>query len=198
MLSAYCHYGLLKYFIKYHQDGETNKMAYSKVIDIYSLQTMDYSTLGFPVLHQLPEFTQTHVHWVGDNIQPSHPRLYPYLPAFNLSHYQGLFKWVSSLHQVGKILEFQFQHQSFQWTFRMPFPPLGDLPDLVIEPASPPLAGRFFTTEPPGKFICVSLIYHLYICMQIFKENIVKLTNISPEWWCHSSLRFTLFWINCY
>ena len=62
MLSAYCHYGLLKYFIKYHQDGETNKMAYSKVIDIYSLQTMDYSTLGFPVLHQLPEFTQTHVH----------------------------------------------------------------------------------------------------------------------------------------
>ena len=56
---------------------------------------------------------QTHVHWVGDTIQPSHPLLSP-SPAFNLSQHQGLFQWVSSLHQVAKVLEFQLQHQSFQ------------------------------------------------------------------------------------
>ena len=68
---------------------------------------MNRSTPGLPVHHQLLEFTQTHVHWVGDAIQPSHPLLSPSPPAFNLSHYQGLFKWVSSSHQVAKILEFQ-------------------------------------------------------------------------------------------
>ena len=73
----------------------------------------------FPVHHQLPEFTQTHVHWVGDTIQPSHPLLSPFPPAFNLFQHQGLFKGVSSLHQVGKILE--FQHRSFQWVFRTDF-----------------------------------------------------------------------------
>ena len=77
-------------------------------------------TLGFPVLHHLPEFAQTYVHWVGDVIQPSHPLSFP-SPAFNLSQFQGLFKWVSSLHQVAKVLEFQFQHQSFQWIFRTDF-----------------------------------------------------------------------------
>ena len=76
---------------------------------------MDRSTPGFRVHHQLPEFTQTHVHWVGDAIQPSHPLWSPSLPAFNLSQHQGLFQWVSSSHQVAKILEFQLQHQSFQW-----------------------------------------------------------------------------------
>ena len=91
MLSAYCHYGLLKYFIKYHQDGETNKMAYSKVIDIYSLQTMDYSTLGFPVLHHLQELAQTYVHSVGDAIQPSCSLSSLSPPAFNVSQQQGLF-----------------------------------------------------------------------------------------------------------
>ena len=67
---------------------------------------MNCSTLGFPVHHELPEFTQTHVHWVGDAIQPSHPLLSP-SPAFNLSQHQSLSKWVSSSHQVAKILEFQ-------------------------------------------------------------------------------------------
>ena len=79
---------------------------------------MNLSTPGLPVHHQLPEFTQTHVHWVADAIQPSHPLSSPSPPAFNLSQHQGLFKWVSSLHQVAKVLEFQLQHQSFQWTFR--------------------------------------------------------------------------------
>ena len=74
---------------------------------------MDYSTPGLPVHHQLPEFTQTHVHRVSDAIQPSHPLLSPSPPAPNLSHHQGLFKWVSSSHQMAKILEFQLQHQPF-------------------------------------------------------------------------------------
>ena len=66
---------------------------------------------------KLPEPTQTHVHWVGDAIQPSHPLSSPSLPAFSLSQHQGLFQWVSSSHQVAKVLEFQLQHQSFQWVF---------------------------------------------------------------------------------
>ena len=65
---------------------------------------MDCSTPGLPVHHQLPEFTQTHVHWIGDAIQPSHPLLSPSPPAFNLSQCQGLFQWVSSLHQVVRVL----------------------------------------------------------------------------------------------
>ena len=77
---------------------------------------MNHSTPGLPVHHQLPEFTQTHVHLVGDAIQPSHPLLFPPPPAFNLSQHQGLFKWVNSLHQVARVLEFQLSHQSFQWT----------------------------------------------------------------------------------
>ena len=79
---------------------------------------MDCSTPGLPVHHQLLEFTQTHVHWVSDAVQPSHPLLSPSPPTFNLSEHQGLFKRVSSLHQVAKVLEFQLQHQSFQWTVR--------------------------------------------------------------------------------
>ena len=82
---------------------------------------MDCSTPGLPVHHQLLEFTQTHVHWVSDAIQPSHPLSSPSPPAFNLSPHQGLFQWVSSSHQVAKVLEFQLQHQSFQWIFRTNF-----------------------------------------------------------------------------
>ena len=71
-----------------------------------------------PCHHQLPESTQTHVHRVGDAIQPSHPLSSPSPSALNLSQHQGLFKWVSSLHQVAKVAEFPLQHQSFQWTPR--------------------------------------------------------------------------------
>jgi len=65
-----------------------------------------------------PEFTQTHVHQVGDAIQPYHPLSSPFTPAPNPSQHQGLFQWVNSLHEVAKVLEFQPQHQSFQWTPR--------------------------------------------------------------------------------
>ena len=83
---------------------------------------MECSTPGFPVLHHLPEFAQTHVHWVGDAIQLSHPLSSPSPPALNLSQHQGLFQWVGSLHQVAKHLGLsQFQHQSFQWIFRVDF-----------------------------------------------------------------------------
>ena len=68
---------------------------------------MNCSMLGLPVHHQLPELTQTHVHCVGDAIQLSHPLSSPPPPAFNLSQHQGLFQWVSSLHQAAKVLEFQ-------------------------------------------------------------------------------------------
>ena len=70
--------------------------------------SLDCSTPGLPVHHQLPEFTQTHVHWVSDDIQPSHPLLSPSSPAFNLSPHQGLFQWVSSSHQVAKYWSFSF------------------------------------------------------------------------------------------
>ena len=73
---------------------------------------MDCSMPGLSVHHQLPEFTQTHVHWVSDAIKPSPPLLSSSPPAWNLFQHQGLLKWVSSLHQVAKVLEFQLQHQS--------------------------------------------------------------------------------------
>ena len=66
---------------------------------------MDCSTPGLPVHHQLPEISQTHLHWVGDAIQPSPPLSSPSPPALNLSQHQGLFKWVSSSHQVAKVLD---------------------------------------------------------------------------------------------
>ena len=82
---------------------------------------MDCSTPGFPVLWYLLEFAQIHVHWVGDAIQPSHPLSPPSSPALSLSQHQGLSQWVTSLHQVAKVLELQLQHQSFQWIVRVDF-----------------------------------------------------------------------------
>ena len=80
---------------------------------------MDCSNPGFPVLHCLPQFVQTPVHWVSDAIHLSHPLSHPSLLALNLAQHQDLFQWVSSLYQVAKLLEFQLQHQSFQWIFRV-------------------------------------------------------------------------------
>ena len=92
-----------------------------RVFSNESTLCMDCSTPCLPVHHQLPKLTQTHVHWVGDAIQPSHPLLSPSSPAFNLSQHQGLFQGVNSSHEVAKVSEFQLQHQSFQWTFRTDF-----------------------------------------------------------------------------
>ena len=89
---------------------------------------MDCSTPGFPVLHYLPEFAQTHVHWVGDAIKPSHPLFSPSPSTLNLLQHQGLFQWVGSSHQVAKALELQYQSvsQSDQslsriWLFATPW-----------------------------------------------------------------------------
>ena len=79
---------------------------------------MNRNTPGLPVHYQLLEFTQAHAHWVGDTIQPSHPLSSPSPPAPNPSQHQGLLHWVNSSHEVAKVLEFQLQHQSFQWTPR--------------------------------------------------------------------------------
>ena len=82
-------------------------------VQLFAL-AMDGSMPGLPVHHQFLEFAQTHVHWVGDAIQPSQPLLSPSPPTFNLSQHQGLFQWANSSHEVAKVLEFQLQHQSFQ------------------------------------------------------------------------------------
>ena len=82
------------------------------------LKCMNGSTPGLPVHHHLLEFTQTHVHRVGDAIQPSHPLSSPSLPSLNLSQQQSFFLMSQSSHEVAKVLEFQLQHQSFQWTPR--------------------------------------------------------------------------------
>ena len=110
-----------------------NELVHSKVImavdDRFSSASqscptlcdpMGCSTPGFPVLHLL-ELAQTHVHWISDTIQPSHPLLPPSSPAFSLSQHHGLFQWVGSFHQVAKVLELQLQHQSFSWVLHQSF-----------------------------------------------------------------------------
>ena len=94
-------------------------IQFSSVVQSYPTlcDPMDCTTPGLPVHHKLLELAQTHVHQVGDAIQPSHPQSSPSPPAINLSQHQGVFQWVSSLHQVAKVLE--FQHQSFQTIFRV-------------------------------------------------------------------------------
>ena len=118
---------------------------------------MDCSSPGLPIHHQPPEFTQTHVRWVGDAIQPSHPLSSPSSPDPSPSQHQGLFQWVSSSHQVAKVLEFQLQHQSFQWTPRTDLLQDG----LVGSPCSP----RDFqesSTTPQFKSINSSVLSFLH------------------------------------
>ena len=103
----------LNFIVKY-----TDIVQFSHSVVSNSFRPCGLQHARFPVHHQLRELIQAHVHQVGDAIQSSHPLLSPSPPAFKLSQYQSLFQWVSSLHQVAKLLEFQFQHQSFQWIFR--------------------------------------------------------------------------------
>ena len=121
---------------------------------------MDCSIPGFPVLQHLPEFAQTHVHWVGDAIQSSHPLSPSSPPALDLSQHQGLLQWISSLHQVAKVLELPLQHQSFQWIFRTHFPQDG----LVWSPRCPRESQE---SSPTPQFksinsLALSLLYDLY------------------------------------
>ena len=118
---------------------------------------MDCNTPGLPIHHELPKLRQTNVHWVSDAIQPSHPlsSLYP-LP-FSLSLHQGHFKWVSSLHQVAKVLESQPQHQSFQWIFRTDF-----LEDVLVGSPCSPRDSQESSPTPQFKsfhFLALSFLY---------------------------------------
>ena len=133
---------------------------------------MNCSTPGLPVHHQLLEFTQTHVHRVGDAIQPSHPLLSPFPPAFNLYRHQGLFKWVRSLHQVAKVLEFQLQHQSFQWTPRTDL-----LQDGLVGSPCSPRDSQESSPTPQFKSINSSVLSFLYS---------PTLTSIHDHWENHS------------
>ena len=101
---------------------EEEKTDISSVQFSPTVMSMDCSIPGFPVYHQLPELAQTHVHWVSDAIQSSHPVSSPSPPAFNLSQHQRLFQWVSSLHQVAKLLKLQLQHQSLWMNIQDWFP----------------------------------------------------------------------------
>ena len=82
---------------------------------------MDSSRPSFPVHHHLPELAETHVHWVGDAIQPSHPLSSSSPSALSISQLEGLLQWLSSSHQLVKVLELQLQHHSFQRIFRVHF-----------------------------------------------------------------------------
>ena len=110
-------------FSRYMHKNEIAAVQFSSVTQscLTISDSMDCSTPGLPVHHQLRKLTQTDVNWVSDAIQPSHPLSSLSPPAFSLSQHQGPFKWVSSSHKVAKVLELQLQHQSFQWIFRTDF-----------------------------------------------------------------------------
>ena len=115
------------------------------------------STPGLPVHHQLLEFSQTHVHRVGDAIQPCHPLLSSSPPASNPSQHQGLFQWVNFSHEVAKVLEFQLQHQSFQWTSRTDL-----LQDGLVGSPCSPRDSQESSPTPQFKNINFSVLSFLY------------------------------------
>ena len=117
---------------------------------------MDYSKPDFPVHHQLQQLAKTYVHQVGDARQPSHSLL-PASPVFNLSQHQSLFQWVSSSHQVAKVLKLQFHHQSFQWIFRTDF-----LEDGLVGSPSSPRDSQESSPTPQCKSISSSALSFLY------------------------------------
>ena len=103
---------LALYYYLWTQETVLHSVSYIPFSSVAQLcptlcNPMNRSTPGLPVHHQLPEFTQTHVHRIGDAIQPSHPLSSPSPPALNPSQHQSLFQWVNSLHEVAKVLEFQ-------------------------------------------------------------------------------------------
>ena len=114
---------------------------------------IDCTMPGFPVLHCLLEFAQTHVCWVDNVIQPSHPFSPPSCPILNLSQHQGLFQWLDSYHQVVKVLELQLRHESFQWIFRVDF--LEDW--LVWSPCSPGVSQESSPTPQFKSLNCLAL-----------------------------------------
>ena len=123
-----------------------------------------FATPGLPGLHQLLEFTQTHV---ADAIQSSHPVSPPSPPALSLSQHQGIFQWVSSSHQVAKVLELQRQHQSFQWTPRTDLLQDG----LVGSPCGPRSSQESSPTCTP---ICPLISYEVKVIIVIIRRLRVR------------------------
>ena len=148
---------------------------------------MDYSTPDFPVYHQFLELVQTHVHWVGDAIQPSHPLSSTSPPALILSQHQGLFQWVSSSHQVAKVLEFQLQHQSFQWTLRTDLLYNG----LIGSPCSP-RDSQESSPMPQFKSISSSLSF-LYGPILLYPYMTTGKTIVLTRWTLVSQVMSLLF-----
>ena len=128
---------------------------------------------------QLPGFTQTHVHWVSDAIQPSHPLSSP-SPALNPSPNQGLFKWVNSSHQVAKVLKFQLQHQSFQWIPRTNLLQNG----LVGSPCSPRVSQE---SSPTPQFKSINSLALSFL-------HSLTVTSIYDYWKNHSFDYTDLCW----
>ena len=133
---------------------------------------VDFSTPGFHVHHHLLEHTQTHVHRVSDAIQPSPPLSPPSPPTFNLSQLQGLFKWIGSSHQLVRVLEFQLQHQSFQWIFWIDF-----LKDWQVGSSCSPRDSQESSPTPQFKSINSLALSFLYS---------PTLTSIHDHWTNHS------------
>ena len=159
-----------------------NKYWVSSVTQLYPIlcNPMDCSMPGISVHHQLPVSTQTHVHQVDDAIQPLHPVLSPSPPALNLSQHQGLFQWVRSSHQVAKVLEFQLQHQSFQWTPRTDL-----LQDGLVGSPCSSRDSQESSPTPQFKSISSSVLSFLYS---------PTLTSIHDHWKNHSLDWTNLCW----
>ena len=139
---------------------------------VWLCDPMNRSTPGLPVHHQMPEFTQTHVHWVGDAIQPSHPLSSPSPPAPSPSQHQGFFQWVSSSHEVAKVLEFQLHCQSFQWIFKTDL-----LQDGLVGSPCSPRDSQESSPTPQFKTINSSVLSFLHS---------PTLTSIHDHWKKHS------------
>ena len=133
---------------------------------------MSQSIPGFHVHHQLLELAQTHVHLVGNAIQPSYTLSSPSPPTFNISQHQGLFQWVSSSQQGANTLEFQLQHQSFQWIFRTDFLQDG----LVGSPCSPKDSQE---SCPTPQFKSINSLALIFLCSS-------TLISIHDYWKNHS------------
>ena len=147
---------------------------------------MNCSTPGLPLHHQFPKSTQTHVHCVGDAIQPSHPLSSPSPPALNPSQHQGLFKWVSSLHQMAKVLEFQLQHQSLQWHWRCCCCWVTSVVSDSVWPHRQQLTKFPRPWDSPGKNTGVGC-HFLLQCMKVKSESEVAQTLVNNKWVLKSS-----------
>ena len=132
----------MQYWLSRLLKNQFSSVQYSSVAQscLTLCNPMNHSTPGLLVHHQLPEFTQTHVHQVGDAIQPSHPLQSPSSPAPNPSKHQGLFQWVNSSHEVAEVLEFHLHYQSFQWTNTLKSKTLSEIYQRLILSPLPQIA----------------------------------------------------------